>query len=385
MTIIGQSLVQTVLVYGMALLTDVTSMKTPVMAICKVRSMSYGLSMVLTIRIAGSLGTRFLPVGEVSCETRRLPFSTCSFPVDSTVIFFYVDMDLEGPDVMKLIEHNKLRLQYSRRPCVEDGCSEYMPAFADFPNGWGGRADVLHVDFKAPSEHWINGIAYDAEMQIFHGHRGRKRLPTAGVVIKALPDMHNPQLQRVLDEFQAVFNQHADECEASRRRDRRKLAQAHKLLKGNSLWESVVDYASSWKYSLWSESPQAINATESHRRLRANWFPYHPLLTPSPWFYAYAGSLTEPPCTEFVNWRIIRRPMLISMEQLEQLKHLLMNHVDSTCKRTSVHHARSVARPVQATNGRLVVRCSSRNWAPHYGLFPPNLGVDSYDESLPLI
>jgi hypothetical protein len=56
----------------------------------------------------------------------------------------------------KLIESNKLRLIYSRRPCPDyllPKCAEPDPPNADFPNNWGGYTDAMHVDFKTPSEH----------------------------------------------------------------------------------------------------------------------------------------------------------------------------------------------------------------------------------------
>ncbi|WP_232467735.1 carbonic anhydrase [Bordetella genomosp. 9] len=55
-------------------------------------------------------------------------------------------------------------------------------------------------------------------------------------------------------------------------------------------------------------------------------------------YYAFAGSLTTPPCTEGVQWRILKQPMQISAEQLQAFQQLYpMN-----------------ARPVQPLNGRPV-------------------------------
>ena len=63
------------------------------------------------------------------------------------------------------------------------------------------------------------------------------------------------------------------------------------------------------------------------------------------------------PCSEFVEWRVVDTPALISQKQLLRLKKLLFHNVNENCKRTSVHHDGSVARPVQPYAGRLVHRC----------------------------
>jgi hypothetical protein len=84
---------------------------------------------------------------------------------------------VEGASVERRIESNKLRLVYQRRPCadiLDTVCSEPDPPTADFPNGWGGYADTLNIDFKVPSEHRMNGEVFDAEMQIYHLHADRR-------------------------------------------------------------------------------------------------------------------------------------------------------------------------------------------------------------------
>jgi carbonic anhydrase len=55
-------------------------------------------------------------------------------------------------------------------------------------------------------------------------------------------------------------------------------------------------------------------------------------------YYAFAGSLTTPPCSEGVRWHVIKQPLEMSPAQLAQFKKLFpMN-----------------ARPVQPLNGRVI-------------------------------
>lgn len=56
-------------------------------------------------------------------------------------------------------------------------------------------------------------------------------------------------------------------------------------------------------------------------------------------YYAFAGSLTTPPCSENVQWRVLKQPVELSHEQLAQFQHLYAKN----------------ARPIQALNGREVL------------------------------
>jgi carbonic anhydrase len=62
------------------------------------------------------------------------------------------------------------------------------------------------------------------------------------------------------------------------------------------------------------------------------------LLPESRTYYTYMGSLTTPPCTEDVLWMVLKQPMPISAEQVGIFSRLYRNN----------------ARPVQASNGRLI-------------------------------
>jgi carbonic anhydrase len=55
-------------------------------------------------------------------------------------------------------------------------------------------------------------------------------------------------------------------------------------------------------------------------------------------YYTYMGSLTTPPCTENVQWLVMRQPVQVSAEQIAIFSRLYRNN----------------ARPVQPSFGRLI-------------------------------
>lgn len=58
-------------------------------------------------------------------------------------------------------------------------------------------------------------------------------------------------------------------------------------------------------------------------------------------YYRFSGSLTTPPCSEGVNWLVLKHPITASEQQIEQL-HAAMGHDN--------------ARPVQPLNARIIVK-----------------------------
>lgn len=58
-------------------------------------------------------------------------------------------------------------------------------------------------------------------------------------------------------------------------------------------------------------------------------------------YYRFNGSLTTPPCTEGVRWFVMKQPVTLSHEQVEQFAHVM-------------HHDNN--RPVQRLNARAVLK-----------------------------
>jgi hypothetical protein len=156
------------------------------------------------------------------------------------------------------------------------------------------------------------------------------------------PNLH---LQRALDEWQKVFDADERGCEKERRRSARKLG----------------GFRNSSAYSSFSFHRNAQGGTTKGGEKKV-WDPYHQDLLSSIHFYGYSGSLTEPPCTEFCEWRVLDTPMQISSDQLLQMKTLLFNHVDKKCRLTSTHYEGSVARPIQDSSRRPVYQCTCRDY-----------------------
>lgn len=261
------------------------------------------------------------------------------------------DFQVSGRRVEKRIQSNKLRLVYERRPCSNlnvVACQEPDPPHADFPNGFGGFADVTHIDFKVESEHMIWNEKFDAEMQIFHIHPGRRRLVAQSVLIRATPDGFNYYFDEALKAFQKEYDKNSAQCQ------RRRLTS-----NTTSPDDDFIAWAQSWGTA---EVQPPLRQFEG-----GAWDPHHKMLIPTIYFYRYDGSLTEPPCSELVTWFIADKPMAISIEQLEQLKRILFTNVDSNCRTTSVQNEHSVARPIRLTNNRPVSKCTASDFGPDTG------------------
>jgi carbonic anhydrase len=270
------------------------------------------------------------------------------------------DFQVTGEHVAKRILSNKLQLVFQRRPCLnlsKTECQQPNPPHADFPHGWGGFADSTHIDFKVPSEHTIWNERFDAEMQVFHIHPGRRRLAALSVLIRATADGYNYYLQAALDAFQHEYNKNAAYCGRQLREEGRTVSEVPRVLGGN-LTSPFVDYLS-WAKALAADNKQPFEG--------GPWNPYHVMMIPTIYFYRYEGSLTEPPCGEFVSWWIADQPMIMSFDQLDQLKMILFTNVDANCKKTSVQSGLSVARPIRKTNNRPVWKCTATNFGPDTG------------------
>lgn len=278
------------------------------------------------------------------------------------------EFKLTSPQVDKRIESNKLRVVYPRRLChnvshpwytLDAECQNPSPPVADFPNGWRGTGDVLHIDFKIPGEHMIWGEQFNAEMQIFHVHPVNQRVVAVTTMIRAETDGFNFYLQEAINAFQEVYDQNQADC-------------AYFLQTGQVVDKNITS-SNELSGRIPSSSPtldslgrvSTRSDSDAHKRelqVKFVWNPYHAMLIPTIHFYRYDGSLTEPPCAEMVSWFVSDMPMIVSFEQVEQMKNIQFTNVDKTCHMTSAHFERSVARPIQPTNDRPVWKCTAEDF-----------------------
>lgn len=138
------------------------------------------------------------------------------------------------------------------------------------------RYDLLQFHFHTPAEHLIEGRRYPLEAHFVH-RRTDGMLGVIGVFVQQ--GAANPVLQSVLDEL--------------------------------------------------------AGRTGAAARL-----PISDLLPRDRTFYRYAGSLTTPPCSESVDWVVMRQPITASGEQIATLNRLYANN----------------ARPVQPHHRRFILQ-----------------------------
>jgi carbonic anhydrase len=190
----------------------------------------------------------------------------------------------------------------------------------------------MNYDIKIPGEHTLEGVAFDAEIQMLHVHPGDvPRMGSIAVPVRATNETgYNVEFQMVINQFQLLYDTHAQTC--ARRNLRQRQADDDDNNNNNDKDEDKEPIP---------DDLVVVN--------RPNKFdPYQVALMPTMFFYRYDGSITEPPCKD-ITWWVMMEPMIISMNQLDQLKTILFTHVDPEegCRRTSVHNAdQSVARPL---------------------------------------
>lgn len=265
------------------------------------------------------------------------------------------DFGVYHPLVEKQILPSKLRLHYPREYFMDPDLpfgeqrgewgdrNKFGPS-ADLPKRWGYQLPVTHIDIKIPSEHYLEGKQYSMEYQVNlmqmrdEPYKGRG----AGIV-SVLFDIHpdeedNEKMGELIEAFEKVWNKDKMECEDFQRKKRRLDAKLYSMVTEN-------------------EEAKFQSKLRAARRLAdedKDWDPWHKSILRTIWFMGYQGSLTEPPCSELAEWRIMREPAYISTQQLNRLKNILFNHVDSECRRTSVHSKENgVARPLQHLNNDL--------------------------------
>ncbi len=143
----------------------------------------------------------------------------------------------------------------------------------------GGSYQLLQFHFHSPSENTLNGRQYDMEIHFVHKN-AQGQLAVVGVFVEQ--GQSNPAIQTLWDNLPATVNH-----------------------------ENVV-------------SSTSFNPAV--------------LLPQDGTYYHFQGSLTTPPCSENVQWHVMKTPLQASRAQIERFVSVIGHN----------------ARPVQASNQRAV-------------------------------
>jgi len=102
---------------------------------------------------------------------------------------------------------------------------------------------------------------------------------------------------------------------------------------------------------------------DPNRAPRHKPWPY--IMWPTIHYYRYKGSLTQPPCSEIVHWRVFDEPSRISRRQYRQLTALVNSYVDpDTCASATITSPTGENyRPLQELNDdNDVTHCTDRDF-----------------------
>ena len=233
------------------------------------------------------------------------------------------------------------------------------------------------LEVHARSDHVIDGKRYDAEIQQVHLGQGEDdyMVATVSVLVEATARRDNPEFQWMLDQWQEVADGMDRDCRETRggggRRQRRaaatsatmkgrkeRIERRRKLIRehgadviANFALQAEEDYARIY----FGSNGQLLNHQHQPQHRRAQYgeyscradprghgcpgygkrrkaFPH--TLWPTIYYFGYRGSITAPPCSDIVNWRILDVPLEISKRQYQQLTTLMDSYRDESCDMT---------------------------------------------------
>lgn len=241
------------------------------------------------------------------------------------------DSDCTRDDMTFDITPYSLRASF---PLSDDTCSR--PAVT--VSGRFDNFSLLWMDLHARSEHVMEGKRYDAELQMIHGGMGVEtgQIMAVSLLMEATAKADNLEFEWMLQQWQQVAAQEAQDCSRRRNRQLRTIADydLNSKTKGGDAEEEILNAEPDQKRNLqFRPSPcdtDRFGGGCEPLAPRRRMFPYN--LFPTIWYYGYTGSLTTPPCTNAVQWRVLEQPLQISRRQYKQLTLLLAQSRDSSCE-----------------------------------------------------
>ncbi|GKY92772.1 hypothetical protein MPSEU_000247000 [Mayamaea pseudoterrestris] len=238
-----------------------------------------------------------------------------------------------------------------------------------FPNPWLLR----YTDVTVPSQHTIDGKRYSAEIILSHTY-SQNYLDTLIGNIAILVDLGTE------DDYYSFFELYLRSWEAKAHRIAANCARKRKLqvMETNITNDIVVQMVEP------EVETGGNNTVEGQRRRLGTGTqvvdkpyykgPYYPHMfykdSNTEYYFRYFGSVIEPPCLEYVHWRVMRLPVKISPSQFKRLNALFLNRLNpTTCEKESAGRVRGgtikrdVSRPLQTmTKDHKLVYCECVNW-----------------------
>jgi hypothetical protein len=239
---------------------------------------------------------------------------------------------------------------------------------------------MLWMEIHTRSEHVIAGKRYDAEIQMMHAATGSDAggLLSVSLLVEASAPEDDLEFEWMLQQWKIAAISEDEYCNG-RRADRRARHRglSDYLQHGNFTsygHKSALTEARNLQFSASPCQTDRFGFGCENLGLgpRRRMYPYN--LWQSIWYYGYAGSLTSPPCSEIVQWRILDEPLRISRRQYKELTAVLTQSQDVDCEYdTATDFNGENARPIQESiSGSFqgVYHCTPDDFG--YFVFPEN-------------
>ncbi len=239
-------------------------------------------------------------IGPLHWGTVAPSFATCGDSVTGEVGMKQSPIDIV-PANAPLANFFPLFFQYQPTPLTIENTGHYVEVPYD-PNSYlfvGSQPtdayQLVQFHFHAPSEHTINGVRYDAELHLVHTN-----------------DIGETAVVGVL---------------------------LSRSVAGLPIFDTIM-----------ANAPTSPGEVELHQEVNVS-----DLLPPGKGFYRYAGSLTTPPCSEGVQWFLMKNPVPITFNAVAKLHNLISMLPDYGGYANN-------NRPVTNLNGRAVLKSINIPW-----------------------
>jgi len=209
-------------------------------------------------------------------------------------------------------------------PWWDDNCLRptiQMPGLGEFILVW--------LEVHVRSEHVLDGRRFDAELQFVHmGGTNNTEMAIVSVLIDASARTDHDDFQWMLNQWTDELSTQTNRCAPTNGTRLRK-----RVLERATRKQQAHRSASSWEPNIQRRAqnckPDKFGRGCEPLEPRTRMYPYS--MWPSIWYFSYQGSITQPPCSTIVHWRIIDEPMYISRRQYKQLTPLITAFKSLAC------------------------------------------------------